>query len=143
MAAGEIKRFVDRFGLMGLVDIEGKPYVDAGLGYMKLSDSELLSRIASEPKLLRLPLIRAGNQISIGQDEASWKAMVPASDRALCGGACLEQRHSRMRNGSCSSPIAPPGCVGFATSEAAWCGPAALRVRFFILWMTARRGNTA
>ncbi|HTC87751.1 MAG TPA: ArsC/Spx/MgsR family protein [Bryobacteraceae bacterium] len=76
MAAGEIKRFVDRFGLTGLVDIEGKPYVDAGLSYMKLSDSELLSRIEKEPKLLRLPLIRAGNQISIGQDEVSWKAMV-------------------------------------------------------------------
>jgi arsenate reductase-like glutaredoxin family protein len=76
MAAGEIKRFVDRFGLAGLVDTEGKSYIDAGLGYMKLSDSEVLSRIEREPKLLRLPLIRAGNQISIGQDEASWKAMV-------------------------------------------------------------------
>src|ERR1700733_1536562 len=76
MAAGEIKRFIDRFGLTGLVDNDGKAYVDAGLNYMKLSDFELLSRIEREPKLLRLPLIRAGNQISIGQDETSWKAMV-------------------------------------------------------------------
>ena len=76
MAPGEIKRFIDRFGLTGLVDTEGKPWIDAGLGYLKLSDSELLSRIEREPKLLRLPLIRAGSRLSIGHDEATWKAMV-------------------------------------------------------------------
>ncbi len=76
MAPGEIKRFIERFGLAGLVESEGKPYVDAGLGYMKLSDAELLSRIEREPKLLRLPLVRAGGKISIGHDETSWKAML-------------------------------------------------------------------
>jgi len=76
MAPGEIKRFIDRFGLTGLVDTEGKPWIDAGLGYLKLSDSELLSRIEKEPKLLRLPLIRAGSRLSVGHDEASWKAML-------------------------------------------------------------------
>jgi arsenate reductase-like glutaredoxin family protein len=76
MAPGEIKRFIDRFGLNGLVDTEGKPYVDDGLRYLKLSDSELLSRTEKEPMLLRLPLIRAGSQLAIGRDEASWKAML-------------------------------------------------------------------
>ncbi len=76
MAPGEIKRFIERFGLAGLVDTTGRPYVDAGLGYMKLSDAELLSRIEREPSLLRLPLVRAGGKISIGQDETSWKAML-------------------------------------------------------------------
>ena len=76
MAPGEIKRFIDRFRLTGLVDTEGKPWIDAGLGYLKLSDSELLSRIEREPKLLRLPLIRAGSYLSIGHDEAAWKAML-------------------------------------------------------------------
>ena len=76
MAPGEIKRFVDRFGLAGLLDTEGKPYVDDGLRYMKLSDGELLSRIEKEPKLLRLPLIRAGKLLAVGQDESAWKAMV-------------------------------------------------------------------
>ncbi len=78
MAPGEIRRFIVRFGLAGLLDTEGKPYVDGGLSYMKLSEAELLSRIEKEPKLLRLPLIRAGNQLSLGQDEESWKAMTPA-----------------------------------------------------------------
>jgi arsenate reductase-like glutaredoxin family protein len=76
MAPGEIKRFIDRFGLTGLLDTASTPYVDAGLAYMKLSDLELLSRIEKEPKLLRLPLIRGGGRLSIGHDEASWKAML-------------------------------------------------------------------
>jgi arsenate reductase-like glutaredoxin family protein len=79
MAPGEIRRFIERFGLTGLVDTEGKPYVDAGLRYLKLSDSELLSRIEKEPMLLRLPLIRAGSQLAVGRDENSWKAMLTDS----------------------------------------------------------------
>lgn len=76
MSPGEIRRFVERFGLPGLLDSEGKAYVDAGLKYMKLSDSEWLGRIEREPKLLRLPLVRAANRLSVGQDEESWKAML-------------------------------------------------------------------
>src|SRR3984885_9128851 len=59
MSAGEIKRFIDRFGLAALIDTEGKAYVDAGLKYLKLSDSELLQRVERDPGLLRLPLVRA------------------------------------------------------------------------------------
>jgi arsenate reductase-like glutaredoxin family protein len=76
MAPGEIRRFIDRFGLAGLLDTEGKAYVDAGLKYLKMADAELLERIGREPKLLRLPLVRSGNRISIGLDEDSWKAML-------------------------------------------------------------------
>ncbi|MGC2658177.1 MAG: ArsC/Spx/MgsR family protein [Bryobacteraceae bacterium] len=76
MAPGEIKHFVDRFGLTSLLDSEGKAFTDAGLRYLKLTNSELLSRIANEPKLLRLPLVRAGSQLSVGHDEAAWKAML-------------------------------------------------------------------
>ena len=78
IAPGEIRRFVERFGLSGLIDAESKAYVDAGLKYMKLTDSELLLRIERDPKLLRLPLIRAGNRLSIGQDESAWKGMLSA-----------------------------------------------------------------
>lgn len=76
MAPGEIRRFIDRFGLPGLLDSESKPYVDAGLKYVRLSDAELLARIEREPKLLRLPLVRCANRISTGQDEAAWKTML-------------------------------------------------------------------
>jgi arsenate reductase len=76
MAPGEIKRFIERFGLAGLLETEGKVYIDAGLKYVKLSDAGLLARIEREPKLLRLPLIRAANRISIGYDEDAWRAML-------------------------------------------------------------------
>ena len=78
MAAGEIRRFIDKFGLAGLVDREGKAFVDAGLKYMKLSDAEMLAKIERDPKLLRLPLVRGGNLLSVGKDEESWKAMAGA-----------------------------------------------------------------
>ena len=76
MAPGEIKRFIERFGLPALLDTAGKPYVDAGLQYLRLSDAELLERIGKEPKLLKLPLVRGPKQVSIGQDEAAWKGML-------------------------------------------------------------------
>lgn len=79
MAPAEIKRFIDRFGLAALLDRESKAYSDASLQYLKLSDSELLARIERDPKLLRLPLVRAANSLSIGHDESSWKAMLPAA----------------------------------------------------------------
>jgi arsenate reductase (glutaredoxin) len=83
MAPGEIKRFIGRFGLAGLIDAEGKSYTAGGLKYMKLSDSELLGRIERDPQLLRLPLVRASssNKLSIGHDEDSWKAMLAEPTR--------------------------------------------------------------
>lgn len=75
MAPAEIRRFTDRFGLPALLDTQGKAYVDAGLKYLRMPDAELLARIEREPKLLRLPLVRAGKHLSIGHDEASWKLM--------------------------------------------------------------------
>ena len=78
MAPGEIKRFVDRFSWNGLLDTEGKAYVDGGLKCLKLSETELMQRIESEPLLLRLPLVRGGKLVSIGKDEESWKAMLAA-----------------------------------------------------------------
>jgi arsenate reductase (glutaredoxin) len=76
MAPGEIKRFVERFGLAGLLDSEGKAYIDAGLKYLKLSEADLMGRIERDPKLLRLPLVRAANRLSIGHDEDAWKEML-------------------------------------------------------------------
>jgi arsenate reductase (glutaredoxin) len=76
MAPGEIRRFVERFGLAGLIDHECKAVIDVGLKYYKLSDAELLGRIERDPNLLRLPLIRAANKFSVGHDEDAWKAML-------------------------------------------------------------------
>jgi len=76
MSPGEIKRFIDRFTLLGMLDTESKAYENAGLKYLRQSEGELLKKIEREPALLRLPLVRADKRISIGQDDAAWKAML-------------------------------------------------------------------
>jgi arsenate reductase (glutaredoxin) len=76
MAPGEIKRFVDRFGLPQLLDTESPAYLDAGLKYMKMPDAELLQRMEQDPRLIKLPLVRSSNRLSVGQDEDGWKAML-------------------------------------------------------------------
>jgi len=81
IAPGEIRRFVDRFAWPGLLDVEGKAYADAGMKYLRISDSEMFDRVARDPALLRLPLVRAGNRISIGHDEEAWLAMIPVPVR--------------------------------------------------------------
>lgn len=79
MSPGELKRFIERFGLAALIDRESAAYQDAGLKYMRLTDPDLLQRIEREPKLLRLPLIRSStNRLSIGEDTEAWKAMLTA-----------------------------------------------------------------
>ena len=78
MAAGEIRRFIEKFTLNGLLDTAGKAYVDAGLQYMRMSDGELMGKIEREPKLLRLPLVRGANKIAVGADEATWKEIAAA-----------------------------------------------------------------
>ena len=76
MAPGEIKRFIERFGADSLIDSESKAYVDAGLKYIRLTDSDISGRIERDPKLLRLPFVRAANRLSIGHDEDAWKTML-------------------------------------------------------------------
>jgi arsenate reductase len=78
IAPGEIKRFVERFGWAGLLDTEGKAYIEAGLKYLKLSESELMARIERDPALLRLPLVRGGKLVAIGPDQDSWRSMIEA-----------------------------------------------------------------
>jgi arsenate reductase (glutaredoxin) len=76
MAPAEMRRFTDRFGVTALLDTESKSYIDAGLKYMKMTESELLARIEREPALLRLPLVRAEKKLSVGRDEEAWKTML-------------------------------------------------------------------
>jgi arsenate reductase len=86
MAAGEINRFIQRFGLAELLDRDGNAFETSGLKYMKLSDASLIAKIEDEPKLLRLPLVRLGNLLSVGENESAWQEMA-ASLNSKPGGA--------------------------------------------------------
>ena len=73
IARGELRRFVDRLGARSLVD-EGSPaYRDGGLAWMRLDDAELVERLLTTPGLLRLPLVRFGNELAAGRDDTAWR----------------------------------------------------------------------
>lgn len=76
MAAGELRRFVERLGAAALTDTNGRAWTDAGLGYLRMDDAELAERLLANQALLRLPLVRVGNGFAAGRDEAAWKRLL-------------------------------------------------------------------
>ena len=72
-SVGELRRFAQKFGVMALVDTESQRYSELGLRYAQLSDERWLEKLADDPALLRVPLVRNQNKLVIGVDEATWK----------------------------------------------------------------------
>lgn len=70
---GELRRFVQKFGITALVDQTSKRYQELGLRHSRMSNESWLDKLAEEPLLLRMPLVRSSNQVSIGEDEIAWK----------------------------------------------------------------------
>ena len=76
MAAGELRRFVERLGARAVADTDGRSWREAGLGYLSMSDDELSARLLADQRLLRLPLVRIGNGFAAGPDGAAWKRLL-------------------------------------------------------------------
>lgn len=79
IAAGELRRFVQRLGAAALADTDGRAWRDAGLGFLRMDDAELVERLLADQALLRLPLVRVGQGVAAGRDEAAWKLLLAAS----------------------------------------------------------------
>lgn len=73
IARGELRRFVERVGPRALIDEGSKAWSDGGLGYLRMDDAEVVDRLLRDQALLRLPLVRFGNEVAVGRDEATWK----------------------------------------------------------------------
>ncbi len=73
---GELRRFVDKFGITALLDVESKRYQELGLRNARMSDESWLGKLAEEPLMLKVPLVRNANQLTIGADETIWKKWV-------------------------------------------------------------------
>jgi arsenate reductase (glutaredoxin) len=71
---GELRRFAQKFGVRALVDSEAKRYRELGLSAAALSEERWLELLVDEPLLLRMPLVRNGNQLTVGMAEAEWRA---------------------------------------------------------------------
>ena len=70
---GELRRFAQKFGVQALVDRESRRYANLGLRATRLSDDRWLEKLAEEPLLLRIPLVRHQQQLTVGDAEATWR----------------------------------------------------------------------
>lgn len=71
-APGELRRFAQKHGARALLDEDSKAFRKANLGYLRMGDDEVFERVVADPGLLRLPLVRYGNEVTIGVDEEAW-----------------------------------------------------------------------
>jgi len=81
-ARGELRRFQERLGAAVLVDREHPRFRALGLHVSGDSPERLLARALTEPRLLRTPLVRSANRVSVGHVPEEWKAWVQAERRA-------------------------------------------------------------
>jgi arsenate reductase len=72
IAPGELQRFSQRFGAAALLDTTSRPYRDQGLAHLTLDQAGIVARLLADSRLLRLPLARHANQVTVGTDEATW-----------------------------------------------------------------------
>ena len=70
---GELNRFANRFGVEALIDRTSARFRDLGLVHARLSEEAWLGKLVDEPFLLRMPLVRSGQRLTVGFDEKSWR----------------------------------------------------------------------
>lgn len=70
---GELRRFAQKFGVQALVDRDSKRFAELGLGAAHHTDERWLARLADEPLILKQPLVRNGNRLTIGLAETTWR----------------------------------------------------------------------
>jgi arsenate reductase-like glutaredoxin family protein len=79
MAPAELRRFVDRLGAAALLDETSRAYRDGGLAYLTMDDAAIVERLLADVRLLRLPLVRHGNEVTAGRAEDVWGGWLKAS----------------------------------------------------------------
>lgn len=76
MSEGELQRFVQRFGVEALIDRNSRRFEELGLRHAQPSQSRWLERLAAEPRLLVMPLVRRLGQpagLTVGLAEKTWE----------------------------------------------------------------------
>lgn len=70
---GELRRFGQRFGVGALVDRSSRRFADLGLSAARLSEERWLEKLGEEPMLLRMPLVRWQQRLTVGDAEPEWR----------------------------------------------------------------------
>lgn len=69
---GELRRFAQKFGVEALVDRQSRRFLDLGLSAARFSEDRWLDKLAEEPLMLRMPLVRHGSQLTVGEAAEAW-----------------------------------------------------------------------
>jgi len=72
----ELERFARKFGVQSLIDRSSKRFAALGLATAQLTDTRWLEKLTLEPLLLRQPLVRHQNDLTIGAAADVWKTWV-------------------------------------------------------------------
>jgi regulatory protein spx len=77
LSAAEIRALAARApeGLRSLLSTRSTQYKALGLDRKKVSDAELVALMVKEPRLLRRPLVQAGDRLVIGFDRTALEAL--------------------------------------------------------------------
>jgi arsenate reductase (glutaredoxin) len=75
---GELRRFAQKFGVDAILDRDSKRFAELGLRQAMYSPDYWLNKLVDEPLMLRMPLVRNGNKLSVGDAEAEWKGWLTA-----------------------------------------------------------------
>jgi arsenate reductase (glutaredoxin) len=74
LSAGELRSVAARVGGMeALIDRDGKRYVDKGLKYSAPTGPRIEQMLLDDPLLLRTPIVRNGQQATLGFQPDVWK----------------------------------------------------------------------
>ncbi len=79
-AAGELRRFGQKLGWSTLLNRASKRYQDRHIHLTSSSESQILPLLESDPLLLVTPLVRSGNEVAVGWDEARWRGFLKPTE---------------------------------------------------------------
>jgi arsenate reductase-like glutaredoxin family protein len=75
---GELRRFAERFGAAAVINREHPRFRALGLHVSGDSPQRILERALTEPRLLRTPLVRDGNRVTVGHQPDEWRRWLAA-----------------------------------------------------------------
>jgi len=73
-ALGELKRFAQKFGVEALIDRDSNRFAELGLRTALYGEERWLAILSDEPLILRQPLVRMQQKLTVGIKETDWKA---------------------------------------------------------------------
>ena len=78
-SVGELRRFVQKFGVDAVMDCYSKRFLSLGLRQADYSLERWLEILAEEPMILRTPLVRWKQRLTIGHEDETWKVWMEES----------------------------------------------------------------